>query len=121
MDARFRLHVDALRPSLRKLLTMPPVRVCDRSAQNIPDRGVYLLSEGRTHVYVGRSNAIQKRLSRHCRNSSRHNSASFAFLLARETLGFKRHQFTREALMQNKKFPTLCAESLSDRRNYARR
>lgn len=104
MDRKFLKHVEALRPKIRELLKTKGIKVCERRGPDIPDRGVYLLSEGRRHVYVGRSNGIHQRLGRHCRDSSRHNAASFAFLLAREELGFKRHQFTREALMRKKGF-----------------
>lgn len=99
MDQRFREHVDALRPLFERLRAMTPIRVCDRAGANIPDRGVYLLSEGKQHLYVGRSNDIHGRLARHCRPSSSENAASFAFLLAREAAGNPRG--TRRDLMDN--------------------
>jgi hypothetical protein len=55
--------------------------------REIPRRGVYVLSEANRHLYVGRSDAIRDRLAWHCRPSSPHNMASFAFRLAKETAG----------------------------------
>jgi len=43
-----------------------------------------LFSEGDNHLYVGRTNRLRQRLLEHGRPSSSHNSAPFAFLLARE-------------------------------------
>jgi predicted GIY-YIG superfamily endonuclease len=50
----------------------------------MPDRGIYLFSEQDSHLYVGRTNRLRQRLGEHCRPSSTHNSAPFAFLLARK-------------------------------------
>ena len=55
--------------------------------RGMPERGVYLFSEGKKHLYVGRTNRLRQRLQEHGRPSSRHNSAPFAFLLAREETG----------------------------------
>jgi predicted GIY-YIG superfamily endonuclease len=104
MDERFREQVDALRPKIEALLSMKPIRVCDRVKKEVPARGVYLLSEGKKRMYVGRSNNIHARLHQHCRPSSDDNAASFAFLLAREKLGYERHQFTRKQLIAKKRF-----------------
>lgn len=86
MNEKFRTHVEALDPSFKALLArrsfcgsaLPP---------GIPSRGIYLFSEGERHLYVGRSNGIRKRLQGHCRPSAGHNSATFAFRIAREMTG----------------------------------
>lgn len=52
-----------------------------------PQSGIYLFSENSQNLYVGRTNTIRKRLQYHCRPSSGHNSATFAFRLAREITG----------------------------------
>jgi len=83
MNEAFRAHVESLHPSFEKLLSMSPVRVCDLP-KAMPTHGIYLFSEGDKHWYVGRTNRLPKRLAEHCRKSSSHNSAPFAFLLARE-------------------------------------
>jgi hypothetical protein len=54
----------------------------------MPDRGIYLFSEGDRHLYVGRTNRIRQRLAGHCRPSSNHFSATFAFRIAREETGY---------------------------------
>ena len=55
--------------------------------REVPAAGIYLISEGRRHLYVGRSNSIRRRLSNHCRPSASHNMAVLAFRLAREATG----------------------------------
>jgi predicted GIY-YIG superfamily endonuclease len=86
---------------------MKAERISDltRSAQI---SGVYLLSEGNTHLYVGRSDNIRTRLQQHSRDSSTHNSAPFAFKLAREDTGIIRASYvtngSRESLEQDPKF-----------------
>lgn len=55
--------------------------------REIPTRAVYLFSEGDGHLYVGRTNRLRQRLLEHGRLSSGHNSAPFAFILAREATG----------------------------------
>lgn len=55
--------------------------------RGMPERGVYVFSEGEKHLYVGRTNRLRQRLLEHGRPSSRHDSAPFAFRLAREKTG----------------------------------
>jgi GIY-YIG catalytic domain len=84
MNEEFRQHIEALQPAIDRLLssasftfaTLPPAGL-------MPKAGVYLFSEGRDHLYVGRSNNIRRRLQDHCRAGSGHGKAAFAFLLAR--------------------------------------
>ena len=51
---------------------------------DIPQCGVYVLYENDKPIYVGRSNRLKSRLLGHSRPSSGHNSATFAFNLAKE-------------------------------------
>jgi predicted GIY-YIG superfamily endonuclease len=53
----------------------------------MPDRGVYLFSDGEQHLYIGRTNALRKRLQNHCRISGTHFTATFAFRIARHETG----------------------------------
>ena len=55
-----------------------------------PIPGIYLFSEAGKHLYVGRSNSIQKRYVAHMSESSKHNTAAFAMILARDATGRKR-------------------------------
>jgi predicted GIY-YIG superfamily endonuclease len=86
MNEIFREHVESLHPSFQKLMGTKPVKVCTLP-KGMPSRGVYLFSEGEKHWYVGRTNRLRQRLQEHWRRSSTHNSAPFAFLLARRMTG----------------------------------
>lgn len=110
MDANFASHVEALRPQLVRLLAMQPV-----TPESLPSkmfkRGVYLLSDGEQHLYVGRSNDIKKRIGRHSRPGATHRMAAFAFRLAREATGnlkatYKKGEGSRSALMEDEEFVT---------------
>jgi hypothetical protein len=75
-----------LESSFQALIGMAPcipLALC----KPVPKSGVYLLSEAGIHLYVGRSNRIQKRLGNHCRPSATHKMAAFAFRLARIETG----------------------------------
>src|SRR5690554_2267452 len=86
MHPVFKEYIDSLEPSFQRLLNMKPVTVATLPKE-IPQSGIYLFSENGKHLYVGRTNTIRKRLQNHCRPSSRHNSATFAFRLTREITG----------------------------------
>ncbi len=86
MNEIFRAHVESLHPAFERLMAMPPVKPCSLPI-NMPSRGIYLFTETGIHLYVGRTNRMRQRLREHCRASSTHNSAPFAFLLAREATG----------------------------------
>src|SRR5665213_1581315 len=86
MNAEFLQYIDRLDAKVDQLLAAPVYRFNDLP-RGIPKSGVYLFSEGEQNLYVGRSNRIRGRLSSHCRDSSRHNAASFAFRIARERTG----------------------------------
>lgn len=86
MNETFRQFIESLEPSFQSLMKMDPVTVATLP-RDVPQAGIYLFSEGNKHLYVGRTNTIQKRLQNHCRPSSGHNSATFAFRLARKITG----------------------------------
>lgn len=108
MDDKFISHIETLRPQLSLLLKLSPVTPTSLPPK-IFKRGVYLLSEGDNHLYVGRSNDIKKRIGRHCRPGATHRMAAFAFRLAREATGnlkatYKKGDGCRAALMEDCKF-----------------
>jgi hypothetical protein len=74
----------------------------------MPQAGIYLLSENRKAVYVGRSSYLRKRLQNHRSNS--HNKASLAFLMAREETGRTKASYkpdgSRSALLRDSLFRT---------------
>lgn len=74
---------------------MEPVTVATLP-RNMPLSGIYLFSEDNQHLYVGRTNTIRKRLQNHCRASSGHNSATFAFRLTRKLTGQTNPTYTEE-------------------------
>jgi len=86
MNAEFADIVSGLEPALRALLAAAPSKPLEVSPR-APDVGVYLLSEGTTPLYVGRSNRVRRRLGNHCRVGASHRMAAFAFRLAREATG----------------------------------
>lgn len=101
MDSTFKSHIDELHPKLEQLIAMAPVTVSTLPA-DAPQRAVYLFSEGAKHLYAGRSNRLRARLREHAAMSSDHNSASFAFLLAREETGLK--NLSRKKCMEDAGF-----------------
>ncbi len=86
MNEKFRQFVEFLEPSYQRLMRMEPVSVLSLPG-DVPRSGIYLFSEEGAHLYVGRTNRLRQRLQEHCRPSSTHNSATFAFRLAREATG----------------------------------
>jgi hypothetical protein len=87
MNAAFLNHIGRLDAKVDALVTSPAFRYADLP-RGIPKCGVYLFSRRPgEHLYVGRSRRIRTRLGNHCRQTARHNQASFAFLLARERTG----------------------------------
>jgi hypothetical protein len=104
----FRQHIEALHPKFEKLISMPPVKA-GVFIEVPPPRGVYLFSEGENHLYVGRTNRLRQRYRDHCRPSSSHNSAPFAFKLARFatdklTRSYVAGPLTRKGLSANEEF-----------------
>ncbi len=83
MNVHFAEIIDSLHPTLQRMLAMNPVKV-DEPPRGMPEEGVYLLSEGETHLYVGRSRRIRRRITSHSRPGGSHKGAAFAFRLARE-------------------------------------
>ncbi len=88
MNAAFLELVHSLEPQFQALLAMSPVRYACLP-RSMPECGVYLFSEGDQHLYVGRTNQMRRRLAGHCRPSSSHFSATFAFRVARKNTGLQ--------------------------------
>lgn len=86
MNKTFLQHIGQLDAKVDALLKAAAYRYAELP-RGMPKCGVYLFSRGREHLYVGRSRRIRSRLGNHCRQTARHNQASFAFLLARERTG----------------------------------
>lgn len=83
MNEAFRQHVEQLHAKYEALLRMSPVTLA-RLPKDVPNSGIYLFSEGGSHLYVGRSKGMRARLRYHCSSAQ---DAPFAFKLAREQTG----------------------------------
>jgi hypothetical protein len=114
MNSAFRAFVESLEPKFRTLLAMPPVSYIELPGQ-MPERGIYLFSDGERHLYVGRTNRLRRRLAGHCRPSSNHFSATFAFRVAREKTGLLKASYSTEgsraALLANPEFGLAFAQA----------
>jgi predicted GIY-YIG superfamily endonuclease len=86
MNDTFRRFVESLDAAYQNLMIMEPFTV-PTLPQVMPQLGIYLFSEGEKYLYVGRTNRLRQSLQEHCRASATHNSATFAFRLAREATG----------------------------------
>lgn len=53
-------------------------------SQLFPDKGIYAFFENGNALYVGRTDRMKERVKEHGRLGSRHNSATFAFILAKK-------------------------------------
>jgi predicted GIY-YIG superfamily endonuclease len=86
MDAAFKQFVDSLHPSFEQLMLMTPLNMA-AIPPRLPEKCIYLLSEGTNHLYVGRTRRLRQRLRQHSIVGAQHNQAVFAFKLAREVTG----------------------------------
>ncbi len=108
MHPKFATIKEKLHASFELLIADAPING-GHFKVNPPARGVYLFSEGNTHLYVGRSNDIRGRYGRHCNPGATHRMAAFAFRLAREQTGrlkatYKPGEGSRNALMEDSTF-----------------
>jgi|GEM_PF-3554337 len=87
MHPRFKNFVEPLEPKFQELIGMPPVKYSELP-KHLPQKGLYLFSEGDHHLYVGRTNHLRERLRGHCIPSATHFTATFAFRIARGKTGF---------------------------------
>ncbi len=86
MHESFKRYVETLHPSFERLVNMHPVKIA-ALPKPLPDKCVYLFSEGENYFYVGRTRRLRNRLRQHSIAGAQHNQAVFAFKLAREATG----------------------------------
>jgi predicted GIY-YIG superfamily endonuclease len=107
MDATFANIIESLDPQYRRLLLAAAHRY-EQLPRQMPKRGIYLFSEGPSHLYVGRTNRLRERLRNHCQQSGTHFTATFAFRIARHESGKVDAAYTkdgsRQALMADPRF-----------------
>ena len=120
MDPIFLSYVEQLDAKVDALIRAP-AHTYDTLPRGICRSGIYLFSDDERPLYVGRSNRIRGRLGSHCRDSSRHNAASFAFRLARERTGRTAASYTtaesRESLSNDPVFAAAFREAKAYRRS----
>ena len=100
---------------LNELKSCPPLlRDSPRRLLDIPKQGIYVFYEDGRPRYVGRSDRMRTRILEHGRAGSRHNAATFAFLLATEVAhgkGIDRTARTRDDLQKADDFKPLYDEA----------
>lgn len=106
MDSRFAKYIENLHEKYVQLMAMEPVCM-ESPLHNTPEGGVYLFSEGESHLYVGRSKRqLNKRLRGHISKSTK--DSPLAFKLAREatgqTLTSYSGDYTRKNLLSDPEF-----------------
>jgi predicted GIY-YIG superfamily endonuclease len=104
MDPAFKQFVEMLHQSFERLMQMVPLKMSNLPSR-LPEKCIYLLSEGQNHLYVGRTRKLRKRLRQHSIPSAQHNQAVFAFKLAREATGQLAAAYSAEGSRK-----ALCAE-----------
>lgn len=106
MKKKFKKTIREIETKFNRLW-VSPAHVLKKISGPLPEKGIYLLSEGQRVLYVGRSNNLKSRLRNHHAGIS-HFQATFAFLMAREaTMRFKatyRKEGSRAELLKDKKF-----------------
>jgi len=110
MHPKFAAFTSSLDYKLHALLTSTPLTF-GQLPTGMSKAGVYLFTEHEKHLYVGRSNRLRARYFLHCRPGSRQNQASFAYKLARESLGITGRSYvagpmTRSGLAASEDFMT---------------
>jgi len=104
VNKRFRDLAEALHGQCKALLAMRPVAARD-IPRDTPASGVYLFSDGSTHLYVGRTKRpIAVRIRNHFSTAP---DWPFAWLLAREATGKKttyKRDGSRKALLADPVF-----------------
>ncbi len=83
MNEDFKRIIDKLPDLLSRLMNFPMKPWNDLG--NVPRKGIYVFYENSKAIYVGRSNRMKDRIKEHGRPSSTHNSAPFAFNLAKQS------------------------------------
>ena len=86
MSPGFQAIVDQMEPLLHAL-QMSPAQTVKDGLRGLPKRGIYAFHENGRAIYVGRSNRMRDRIRQHGAESSRHESATFAYKLMLEVEG----------------------------------
>jgi len=104
VNAEFQATIELFPGYMRELLRYPPVSA--NELKNIPKQGIYIFYEDDKPIYVGRSRNLSKRFKQHSQQSSDHNSATFAFKIAKQDAAKEKVEIkkTREILQVDPDF-----------------
>jgi len=81
MNTKYQDIISRFPNYMKKLTDDSPVLPYE--LENIPKRGIYVFYENGKPIYVGRSKNLKQRFRQHRQQSSGHNSATFAFMIAK--------------------------------------
>ena len=113
MNAQFKQYIDQLPILMEQLKNSKQITI--DNLQTVPAKGIYVFYEKTNPLYVGRSNNMKVRIQSHSRPGSRHGSATFAFILAKEKAGADNKGINtkdeRKVLENNDEFKTLYKEA----------
>ena len=98
MNAEFQATIELFPGYMKELLRELPVPA--NELKKIPNQGIYVFYEDDKPIYVGRSRNLSQRFKQHRQQSSNHNSATFAFMIAKQDAAKKKLNIhkTREEL-----------------------
>jgi len=82
MDDQFKGIIGLIPPLFERLIRSSIRPWSDLG--RVPQKGIYVFLENGHPIYVGRTNRMKDRIKEHGRPSSTHNSAPFAFNLAKK-------------------------------------
>ena len=98
MDSRFERYTKELESKFQSLIRMALVKI-DFLPKVTPKGGVYIFSEGKNYLYVGRTKrTIKTRLKNHVNAG---DDCPFAFRLAREKIGCTKATYTKKGSRQD--------------------
>lgn len=82
MNIKFKKIVDEFSGLIEQLVNSPARPWSNLGS--LPQKGIYVFFENKHPIYAGRTNRMKNRIKEHGQQSSTHNSASFAFNLAKK-------------------------------------
>jgi len=108
MEKRFKIIAEVMPSLLQTLLRKQPITIDSIGTTMVPQKGVYVFSEGDKAIYVGRSNRMKQRLKEHSQRGSDRYSATLAFKIAKQEYFSSHRVKKRETNEQLKESPIFC-------------
>ena len=101
MTNQFKKYLKCMETKKNELTESVPSTIEGGLPKEMPRAGLYLFSQGKDYLYVGRSDHIRQRLGFHSRPSSGHNKACFAFRMAKKKLGIGKATYRKDTSRKN--------------------